>query len=275
MDDKKHQGVTLCATVDFYPELNQLVNKNSGKVVGLNWPTARCLSILIEHYGEVVPQEYFIEHVWSVKNIVVSNNTFVQNISLLRRSLRSVGIDSDVIVTIKGRGYIIPLTFSIENFDITTNDWRTSSLSPTPEHCVEEPRSIEERPLSEDKERLHQPLQLFWCICSGITIAAAILLLFLSVYLYYFPYKKIEYVFFNQDKDGCKFYFDREREGASNIIDKVKRVDVIDCQKKSEIYITAYEEVPHYTVIQCRYAIEDKIRNNVCSSAVHFSNESD
>ncbi|URN99640.1 winged helix-turn-helix domain-containing protein [Leclercia adecarboxylata] len=73
----------------------------------LNTPTARCLQLLIDKRGEVVSRESFLEQVWQVRGIVVSQNTFYQNISLLRKSLKKVGLTEDIIVTVRRKGFML------------------------------------------------------------------------------------------------------------------------------------------------------------------------
>lgn len=86
-------------------ELTPLVD--SGESVMLNMPTARCLLLLLQSNGQVVSREEFLEKVWNERGIVVSQNTFYQNISLLRKSLAKAGLNSEAIVTIRQRGFIL------------------------------------------------------------------------------------------------------------------------------------------------------------------------
>lgn len=78
-----------------------------GEIITLNAPTARCLLLLIEKRGEVVSRDCFLEQVWQVRGIVVSQNTFYQNISLLRKSLKNVGLTEDIIVTVRRKGFTL------------------------------------------------------------------------------------------------------------------------------------------------------------------------
>lgn len=77
------------------------------EIIILNAPTARCLQLLIDKRGEVVSRECFLEQVWQVRGIVVSQNTFYQNISLLRKSLKKAGLTEDIIVTVRRKGFML------------------------------------------------------------------------------------------------------------------------------------------------------------------------
>ncbi len=79
---------------------------NRDEVITLNAPTARCLKLLLERVGQVVSREDFMQEVWQARGIVVSQNTFYQNISLLRKSLQQVGLNADIIATVRGVGFI-------------------------------------------------------------------------------------------------------------------------------------------------------------------------
>lgn len=92
----------------FDADANELKSiSDSQECIMLNAPTARCLKLLLERIGHVVSRDEFLEEVWSSRGIVVSENTFYQNISLLRKSLARVGLTEDIIVTIRQKGFMI------------------------------------------------------------------------------------------------------------------------------------------------------------------------
>ena len=57
--------------------------RSQDDVITLNAPTARCLQLLLDKAGQVVSRDDFLTQVWQARGIVVSQNTFYQNISLL------------------------------------------------------------------------------------------------------------------------------------------------------------------------------------------------
>ena len=77
--------------VIFNVNMNELqpVGEN-GDSVTLNVPTARCLQLLLESNGKIISREEFLDIVWKNRGIVVSQNTFYQNISLLRKVRTSI-----------------------------------------------------------------------------------------------------------------------------------------------------------------------------------------
>lgn len=92
-------------------ELYSLVDKQV--TVSLNAPTARCLRLLIESKGGIISRDEFLAKVWNARGLVVSQNTFYQNISLLRKSLEKAGLSKDIIVTIRQRGFMLATDIEI------------------------------------------------------------------------------------------------------------------------------------------------------------------
>ncbi len=92
----------------FDPVKNTLTMSGShtGKVV-LSKPAARCLVLLIERQGEVISHDDFITEVWGKKGVVVTKNTYYQSISLLRKKLKELGFDDNIIVTLPRRGLML------------------------------------------------------------------------------------------------------------------------------------------------------------------------
>lgn len=95
-------------------ELQSLKDKLA--IVSLNAPTARCLQLLLESKGRVISREQFLAEVWNARGVVVSQNTFYQNISLLRKSLEQAGLSKDIIITVRKRGFILAPDVEISTY---------------------------------------------------------------------------------------------------------------------------------------------------------------
>ncbi|WP_109231685.1 winged helix-turn-helix domain-containing protein [Klebsiella pneumoniae] len=87
-------------------ELQPVAGKDH-EAITLNTPTARCLQLLLESNGNIISRDEFLSAVWKERGVVVSQNTFYQNISLLRKSLLRAGLTQDVVVTVRQRGFVI------------------------------------------------------------------------------------------------------------------------------------------------------------------------
>lgn len=110
-------------------ELHPLTDK--GERVILNAPTARCLQLLLENQDQVISRDEFLEAVWRTRGVVVSQNTFYQNISLLRKSLQRAGLTLDIIVTVRRKGFILA-----QNVLVTAEGSRSEQES---DHGLDEP----------------------------------------------------------------------------------------------------------------------------------------
>lgn len=65
---------------------------------------SRCLLLLLQKHGDVVSQREFFAEVWERHGQCVTANTFYQNISILRKSLKAAGLEGNVIKTVPKLG---------------------------------------------------------------------------------------------------------------------------------------------------------------------------
>ena len=91
--------------VFFYPDEHRLVPADErGSENTLNLPASRCLLLLLQKPNTVISQQEFFKRVWENQRQYVTANAFYQNISLLRRGLKSAGLQSNVIQTVPKEG---------------------------------------------------------------------------------------------------------------------------------------------------------------------------
>ena len=96
-----HKHYIINGLVEFHPAASTLRDLNNpDRVVVLNSPAGRCLLLLIERVGSVVTQQECMAIVWQRRGMLVSPNTYYQNISILRKGLKKAGFETDPIVTI-------------------------------------------------------------------------------------------------------------------------------------------------------------------------------
>lgn len=125
-----HRKYIIDGTVEFHPATSKLRDLgDTSNVVVLNSPAGRCLLLLIERAGKVVTQQEFMDIVWHQCGMIVSANTYYQNVCILRKGLKKIGFKYDPVVTIPRMG----LTLSSDT-QITIAEVK-SSLSPT--HSLE------------------------------------------------------------------------------------------------------------------------------------------
>lgn len=98
-------AVLINEVVHFFPASNMLRSvRSGGPEIILNAPVGRCLGLLLESPGKTVLRQYFYDEVWLKHGLYVTDNTFYQNISILRKALKTVGINDDVIKTVPRKG---------------------------------------------------------------------------------------------------------------------------------------------------------------------------
>lgn len=76
-------------------------------------PASRCLLLLIQQDGNTVARETFFEEVWIKHGSQVTSNGFYQNISLLRRAFKELGMEGDIIITQPRVGVRLDATISV------------------------------------------------------------------------------------------------------------------------------------------------------------------
>lgn len=131
------------------------VNGN-GKTISLNGPTARCLQLLIESNGRIISREEFLETVWKTRGVVVAQNTFYQNISLLRKSLVKAGLSQDIIITVRQRGFILATDSAITPIAKTEEAEETVLATPEISSVKVEELLMDETQEIKKEKRLYQ-----------------------------------------------------------------------------------------------------------------------
>lgn len=134
-----HKHYIINNIVEFHPAASTLRDiNNPDRVVVLNSPAGRCLLLLIDRAGSIVTQQEFLDIVWQSRGMLVSSNTYYQNISILRKGLKKIGFETDPIVTIPRIG----LTLASDT-QITVRESSPVAPQPAEGQCVEAP-AIEE-----------------------------------------------------------------------------------------------------------------------------------
>lgn len=82
--------------------------------VPISNPSKRLLQLLIAHHGEAVSREVIFKKVWDDYGMVSSNNNLNQCVSKLRRVIKVLGIDDDVIVTVPKVGFMLRCEILVE-----------------------------------------------------------------------------------------------------------------------------------------------------------------
>jgi DNA-binding winged helix-turn-helix (wHTH) protein len=77
-------------------------------------PAKRLLLLLIANYGKPVEREVIFKKVWDDYGMISSNNNLNQCVSKLRRVLKVMGIDDEVIATVPKIGFMLRREIQVE-----------------------------------------------------------------------------------------------------------------------------------------------------------------
>lgn len=241
----------LGGAVVFWPERNVLYAKSDEtKRLALSNPASRCLSLLIQRQGQVIERDYFFEHVWYINGAQVSNNTFYQNISLLRRAFKEFGLNEELIVTVPKVGIRLEPQLDVE---LQETD------EPLAEPPVVTPAEAEVAlPVNPRRRTL------------GWILAAVVSCLLTSVVTWQtqFDSRLSRYVPLSVEK-GCHWYanqdvvkFDKHQQ--------FMRQAVLDCQSYPWVYLTLYPNFPRISALTCRQQYS-RWRDNECVTHYYFT----
>ncbi|MEM6160134.1 winged helix-turn-helix domain-containing protein [Erwinia sp. P6884] len=98
----------------FDPMLKTLTRMDINTSATINYPAALCFLKLVKNQGEIIRQEEFMDEVWHKNGRYVSSNTFYQNISILRKALKKIGLGDNTLITIPRKGIILSEDITIE-----------------------------------------------------------------------------------------------------------------------------------------------------------------
>lgn len=125
--------------VMFSTERKALISlDDTGNTVSLNGPASECLTLLLNKNGKVIDQKEFFYEVWESKGQYVTTNTFYQNISVLRKAMKAVGINDDIIKTLPKLG--IKFTGKVE---MISAEHKLYNLSENSQGNIENSKKIE------------------------------------------------------------------------------------------------------------------------------------
>lgn len=86
----------------------------SDEPTSISNPAKRLLLLLIANYGKPVEREVIFKKVWDDYGMISSNNNLNQCVSKLRRVLKVMGIDDEVIATVPKIGFMLHREIQVE-----------------------------------------------------------------------------------------------------------------------------------------------------------------
>lgn len=296
-----HKVYRINGMVDFYVDRNQLKSLIGDKMEILNKPVGRCLLLLIERRYEIIEQATFFSEVWNKFGVFVTPNTFYQNISLLRKSLSSVGLGDDVVKTVSRKGLMLSRNVEIEFIDYERKFFLSSSvdldeyqplsdieiepkaevefnsgiepklhpeMAPQSEPAMERAEPAIEKVIENDTDVPREQRGERKHHTTYLWFIVGLVCLIVLVYSLYKSNDRVssyfdDYAYVDQHK-GCHVFSNvsAPNEKVLDIIDN----DEIYCVVNKYVYITTYDFSTMNSVVQCRFRLDDKNNNNHCVS---------
>lgn len=254
-----HKHYIINEIVEFHPVDGTLRDlSNPDRVVVLNSPAGRCLLLLIERAGAIVTQQECMDIVWQKRGMLVSPNTYYQNISVLRKGLKKIGFNSDPIVTIPRIG----LTLSSETtITIKEVPWQTSD-DEVYDTALSDAESVPQaEPTVQPVIAAYSPKRLRWW-----TKALFLVLLFTGAGMINHSFSRetlfIDGYYFAGTVGECRVYLTNsiqtqdERARALTYAGQFKD----GCVNYPWVYIGRYALLPRASVIRCDRSMKEPNR---------------
>lgn len=242
----------LGGLVVFSPERNVLHSKtDETKRLSLSNPASRCLLLLIQQRGQVIERDYFFQHVWINNGAQVTNNTFYQNISLLRRAFKEFGLNEEMIVTVPKVGIRLESSLDVAEQDVE------EPLTETPAQVNAAP---EEAMIPHVTS--HWPV-LYW-LMAGI---ACCLLAAVVSWQMQFDSRLSQYEPLVISK-GCHWYANQDVLNYDKHQQFIQS-STLECKDYPWIYLSLYPNFPRISALTCRQQFS-RWRDNNCVTHYYF-----
>lgn len=246
------KGYLINNKIEFWPDDNLLVLHTDQLVnYNLTGPASRCFLFLLQKAPEIVPQNDIYKVVWEDEGMLVPPNTLYQNIASIRRGLKTLSQNENIIVTVPKKGFRIPSDIKIT--EITSPDGNAEVPS-----------------LPSDKKPgggifIKQKINF-------LIFSLTIIPLLILVFAIYVSWQETVNDFFTDyelagKRDGCTFYhnnntadIDWEKELMSTGIN-------LKCRTFPWVYMTYYKYTPSRSIIGCNKPIQSK--NISCVSILY------
>lgn len=208
--------------------------------------SSECFITLLESQGSLVSKNELIKQGWSKYGLHVTDNTFYQNILVLRKGLKYCGIEKEIVKTIPRKGLIIPLEVDIK---LVNNELVLSEAHDCSER---EKNDLKSNQITMCRNPSHT---CSTTILSTLTNAQVIFLIATSLFILTssIAYSLNEDDFFSMFTytkvyNGCNYYMQVDK---FNELKKISALNSFDCSNNESLYISIYKHIPRISIIEC------------------------
>ncbi|MGS2871943.1 winged helix-turn-helix domain-containing protein [Enterobacter huaxiensis] len=257
--------------IKFCPEKNALVSLTRPELsVILTTPACRCLVLLLESSPEVVNQKTFFDKVWGEDGMLVPANTLYQNISIIRRGLRSTGeTDETLVVTVPRKGFQIEKGVKITRVEseaaLAENAAEITVSDARPAIAPAEPASD----IPVVKKGVKKPHRAYRRLLPLLFMIVSFAVGYFCIHLVQHDGSKKDFFTgytINSTENGCHFYSQNDDiKSIGNFTRLKKRImqTGLDCKKYPWVYFSSSSTAPALSVLICRKPYE-KVESAGC-----------
>lgn len=222
--------------IKFIPEKRLLININTGAQVKLYVPASNMFLNLICNPSKDFTYGELISLAWKRDNNSVSISTVHQNILNIRRALRQLGLENNIIISIPKEGFRLCNTVVLRDNKKTTP------------HTFKKNKEV-------------------YSVCFCLFISALLLIVVKSTQYSLFAFEQ-HYIDTGKTAGDCKVYVNSDAP-ALNISEAVIKNIHIDCNKKTDAYVTYYQK-DNYSIFLCKNRLPFGL-SKVCINKIHNS----
>lgn len=284
------------STSDYLIEESVVFNPRSGTVrsiadakeITLLAASSECFLMMIRKHGVLVTKGELMHEGWEKYGLPVTDHTFYQNISLLRRRLKECGVNNPVIKTVPRKGLYIPLSIKVNPFNqayaLDTHRQIKSIIKDEgdkPEHCgnnhLESTVTQHGKFSGYKNEHLssHRVLSLRYKPRKTALFILSVLLLIFGFLInlpsnYFLQYKRIDSI------NGCNLFAMPSHGSVSNYKLFFEKNN-IHCHENDNVYLSMFRYIPSVSVIKCSNT-NARTRNHFlenCTSIYYLDNYND
>lgn len=231
--------------------------------------SSECFISLLENHGSLVSKKDLIMQGWGKYGLHVSDNTFYQNILVLRKGLKACGIEKEIIKTIPRKGLMVPQDViinhvnpdlpksapSIKEAGISSSLPSSLNSSSSEEWENSHSRNMvykkESFPLSTIHPLIFTPVILFVFITSIFTSVTE------SSY-----FSKFKYITRTHE---CRLYMPDEKNSDMDFQNSTL-IKSIFCKENELLYLSVYKYISRVSVIKCTPRKNDLNKVDDCIS---------
>lgn len=226
--------------IEFYYSERILKNRVNGRKITLTRLSCNILLALCSNDEPVLTHPQIMQKAWGERHREVQYGTYYQTVLMLRKSIREIGIEYEVVKTITRKGLALDVTsnFKEKKAEKGINDSTNNQL---------------EHPGIRKKK---SPLYILNAIMISFTI---LLLAFFSIYPHLFVQQRIlrgrnpffgNYVLAGKTENHCMYYFNKDTNSHLKHNSFISQNEFL-CEKNTKLFITTYSTAKTVSAIRC------------------------